>query len=225
MTKRGVIMRIKDGLYHRIPYEQEPDNYFPNWHLAAEAIVQPKEYYIGFYSALDVHGLITQPAMAEQVVTNEQIKPKVKQVKKVRFEFITLSENRFFGYKKHWIDDFRKVNCSDLEKTFLDCLYKPDYAGGITEITKALYKCREKLNPTRFQHYLEKYNTQAVYKRLGFIIGTLGLFPELQMFIATKISSSYAPLDPSLDKHGNYNSKWGVIDNIDFKTVLNSIQT
>lgn len=225
MTKRGVIMRIKEGLYHRIPYEQKPDQYVPNWHLTAEAMVKPKEYYVGFYSALDIHGLITQPSMVEQVITHEQVKPKVQQVKNVRFEFITLSEKRFFGYKKHWIDDFHKVNCSDLEKTFLDCLYKPDYAGGITEITKALYKSREKLQPTRFQEYLEKFNTQVVYKRLGFIISTLELYPELQKFITGKISSSYAPLDPSLEKHGNYSSKWGIIDNIDFKTVLDSIKT
>lgn len=225
MAKRGLIMRIKDGLYHRIPYEQQPDQYFPNWHLTAEAIAKPKEYYIGFYSALNIHGLITQPAMTEQVVTWERVKPKTQQVKNVRFEFITLSKKRFFGYKKHWINDFRKVYCSDLEKTFLDCLYKPDYAGGITEITKALYKSKEKLQPTRFQDYLEKFNTQVVYKRLGFIISTLELYPELQKFIAGKISSSYAPLDPSLDKHGHYNSKWGIIDNIDFKTVLDSIKT
>lgn len=93
MTKRGLIMRIKEGLYHRIPYEQHPDQYFPNWHLTAEAMVQPKEYYIGFYSALDIHGLITQPSMVEQVVTHEQVKPKIQQVKNVRFEFITLSKS------------------------------------------------------------------------------------------------------------------------------------
>lgn len=225
MTKRGVIMRIKEGLYHRIPYEHSPDQYFPNWHLTAEAMMQNKEYYIGFYSALDIHGLITQPSMTEQVVTHEQVKPKSQKVKNVRFEFITLSKNRFFGYKKFWIDDFHKVNCSDLEKTFLDCLYKPDYVGGITEMTRALYKCRENLQPAKFQNYLEKFNTQVVYKRLGFIIGTLGLLPELQEFIAGKISSSYVPLDPSLGKHGNYNSRWSIIDNVDFKTVLNSLNT
>ncbi len=225
MTKRGVIMRIKEGLYHRIPYEQDPNQYFPNWHLTAEAMVQPKDYYIGFYSALDIHGLITQPSMVEQVVTHEQVKPKVQQVKNVRFEFITLSEKRFFGYKKKWIDDFHKVNCSDLEKTFLDCLYKPDYAGGITEITKALYKSREKLQPSRFQEYLENFNTQAVYKRLGFIIDQLGLFPELQDFISGSITPSYAPLDPSATKYGHHHSQWGIIDNMNFKTALKSIET
>jgi predicted transcriptional regulator of viral defense system len=233
MTKRGLIMRIKDGLYHRIPYEQQPGQYFPNWHMTAEAMAHPKEYYIGFYSALEIHGLITQPSMNEQVVTRERIKPKTQKVKNasteqgrsVRVEFTTLSISRFFGYKKHWIDDFHKVNCSDLEKTFLDCFYIPDYAGGITEITKALYKCREKLQPTKFQEYLVKFDSQAVYKRLGFIFNELDLFQELQGFISEKISSSYTPLDPSLTKHGNYSSKWGIIDNIDFEIVLDFIKT
>ncbi len=225
MAKRGVIMRIKEGLYHRIPYEQHPDQYFPNWHLTAEAMVQPKEHYIGFYSALDIHGLITQPSMVEQVVTHEQVKPKVQQVNNIRFVFITLSEKRFFGYKKYWIDDFHKVNCSDLEKTFLDCLYKPDYAGGITEITKALYKSRDKLRPVKFQDYLENFNTQAVYKRLGFIVNQLGLFPELQDFISRNITPSYAPLDPSSTKYGHHHSQWGIIDNMNFKNALKSIET
>ncbi|MDH5603830.1 MAG: transcriptional regulator [Cyclobacteriaceae bacterium] len=225
MAKRGLVMRIKDGLYHRVPYEQQPDQYFPNWHLTAEAIAQSREYYIGFYSALDIHGLITQPSMVEQVVTLERVKPKIQRVRNVRFEFINLNKKRFFGYKKYWIDDFHKVNCSDLEKTFLDCLYSPDYAGGIMEISRALYKSGDKLQPAKFQEYLEKYNTQAVYKRLGFMIAGFGLFPELQDFIAGKISSSYTPLDPTLDKLGNYVPKWGIVDNIDFITALNSIRT
>ena len=86
MTKRGVIMRIKAGLYYRIPFEQKLDQYFPNWHMTAEAMVQPKDYYIGFYSALDIHGLITQPSIVEQVVCQEQVKPRTQQVKNVRFE-------------------------------------------------------------------------------------------------------------------------------------------
>jgi predicted transcriptional regulator of viral defense system len=225
MTKRGLIMRIKEGLYHPIPFEKDPGQYFPNWHLTADAIAQPKKYYIGFYSALDIYGLITQPSMVEMVVTCVQVKPKIQRVKNVRFEFITLNEKRFFGFKKQWIDDFHKVYCSDREKTFLDCLFKPDLAGGITEITKALYKSRENLQPARFQEYLVKYDTEAVYKRLGYILDLLELFPEVQSFIKGRITTSYTPLDPTVDKHGHYSAKWGIIDNIDFKNSLASLRT
>lgn len=225
MVQRGLLMRIKDGVYSRIPYEQNAETYFPNWHLTAEAMVQPKEYYIGFYSALAIHGLITQPSLVEQVVTKEQMHPQNKLVKNVRFEFITLGEARFFGYSKTWIDDFHKVNCSDLEKTFIDCLYIPGHGGGITEIAKAFYKTREKINPERMQEYLEKFNVQAVNKRLGFILEQLGLFPELRNYIAGKITSSYTPMDPSLPPKGNHYSKWKLIDNIDFRIVRHSLYT
>src|SRR5690606_21380091 len=100
-----------------------------------------------------------------------------------------------------------------------------DYAGGITEITKGLYKSRERLQPIKFQEYLKNFNTQVVYKRLGFIVDQLGLFPELQNFISRNITPSYAPLDPSATKYGHHYSQWGIIDNMNFKTALDSIET
>ena len=225
MTKRGLLMRMKEDLYHRIPYEQDSETYFPNWHMAAEAIISPKEYYIGLYSALAIHGLITQPSLVEQVITQQQVKPQHQQVKNVRFEFITMNEERFFGYEKKWIDDFNKVNCSDLEKTFIDCLYLPSRAGGITEIAKAFYKSKDKLQPQRFLEYLEKFNTQAVNKRLGFMLEQLKLFPDVQKSIAENISPSYTPIDPSLPLKGKHYSRWKIIDNFDFQIVRQSINT
>ncbi len=61
------------------------------------------------------------------------------------FQFIYHNEKHFFGTKKIWIDNFNKVVCSDLEKTIIDCLFKPDYAGGIVEIARAIYIFRDKI--------------------------------------------------------------------------------
>jgi predicted transcriptional regulator of viral defense system len=225
MTKRGLILRIKDGLYNVIPYEKNSEEYFPNWHLAAQAIAEPQAYYIGFYSALDIHGLITQPSLTEQAVTEKQIVPKYQIVKKVKFEFITLNKKRFFGYEKTWIDDFNKVYCSDLEKTFVDCLYKPNYANGITEIIKAIYKSREKINTDKILMYLEKFDAQVVYKRLGFILKQLDILQPITYEIKSKLSNSYTLLDPSLPKQGKHHSEWRIIDNVGIDTAVNSILT
>lgn len=225
MTNRGLILRIKDGLYNIIPYEKNSEEYFPNWHLAAEAIMQPEDFYIGFYSALDVHGLITQPSLKEQIVTGKQITPKIHIVKKVKFEFITLTEKRFFGYEKKWIDDFNKIHCSDLEKTIVDCLYKPNYANGITEIIKAIYKSREKINSDKMVRHLEKFDAQVVYKRLGFILRHFGILSALTKEIQSKLSNSYALLDPSFPKGGKHYSEWKIVDNVGIESVLESIGT
>lgn len=225
MTNRGLILRIKDGLYNVIPYEKNSEEYFPNWHLTAQAIVKPKKYYIGFYTALDIHGLITQPSLIEQVVTEKQIVPKHKMIKNVKFEFIKLSSKRFFGYQKTWIDDFNKVYCSDYEKTIIDCLYKPSSAGGIPEIVKALYKIRNEINQDKMLSYLEKFDAQVVYKRLGFILSHLDEYELLRKEMRSKLSNSYTLLDPSLPKKGKHFSEWKIIDNADINSAINGIIT
>ena len=145
MVKRGLLMRVKDGLYYVIPFEQDSETFMPDWHLLSQYLVGDAEYYIGYFSALQIHSLTTQPNLKEQIVVNKQIKPSTLLVKGIPFQFIYHNEEHFFGNKKTWIDSFNKVQCSDLEKTFIDCLFKPQYAGGITEIAKAIHKSKDKL--------------------------------------------------------------------------------
>lgn len=225
MISRGLLMRIKDGLYHVIPYEMDSSNYFPNWHLTAQAMVQSKHYYIGFYSTLDLHGLITQPSQFEQIVVFERMLPKVQQVGAVNFEFITFSEDHFFGFKNQWIDDYNKVCFSELEKTIIDCLYIPRYAGGIAEITKSIYKCREQINTDKLFNYLERFKVQAVNKRLGFIVQNLELLSDFRKDLASTIRGGYIQLEPSLPKNGRHHSNWKILDNIDITTVIKSLTT
>jgi len=77
MTKRGLLMRLKEGIYHIIPYESDPTSFMPDWHLIAEHLVNDANHYIGYYSALQIHNLITQPSMKEQIVVSRQIRPTV----------------------------------------------------------------------------------------------------------------------------------------------------
>ena len=224
MVDNGLLMRIQKGHYHVIPFDQDRNEYFPNWHKMGEALVG-ENYYVGFYSAMEIHGLITQPSLVEYVVTQKRIPVKSKKVGNARLEFVNFNENHFFGYEKKWIDDFNQVYCSDLEKTFIDCLYKPDYSGGIQEIIKALYQCKDKIDTKKMETYLEKFNTQVVFKRLGFICDKFNILEDLQQFILNKISESYTLLDPSIPTQGKCNSKWKVIDNIDINSTLTSIQS
>jgi predicted transcriptional regulator of viral defense system len=225
MVKRGLLIRLKGGLFNVIPYEKDSNIYFPNWHLAAEAMVKPANYYIGFYSALDIHGLITQPSLVEQIVTERQVYPKHQEIKKVSFEFITLSPKRFFGYNKTWIDDYNKVSCSDIEKTIIDCLYLPGYANGISEILKAIYAGKNKIDPGKMLTYLEKFGSIPVYKRLGFILMHLNLMPELVNSIRQHTGKSYTLLDSSLPNKGEYNAEWKITDNTGIESILNSLST
>lgn len=38
MTKRGLLMRLKQGVYYIIPYESDPVSFMPDWHLIVEKL-------------------------------------------------------------------------------------------------------------------------------------------------------------------------------------------
>src|SRR5665647_2119247 len=153
MTKRGLLMRLKEWVYYIIPYEQNAELFMPDWHLIAEYLVKDAQHYIGYYSALQIHNLITQPSLKQQIVVAKQIRPSTINVKDVPFQFIYHNPDHFFGVKKIWFDNFHKVKCSDLEKTFIDCLFKPDYAGGIVEIARAIYISKDKIQFDKLLEY------------------------------------------------------------------------
>lgn len=225
MTKRGLLMRLKNGIYYVIPYEADAENFMPDWHLIVENLVKDVQYYIGYYSALQIHNLITQPSLKEQIVVSKQIRPSEIKIKNVPFQYIYHNEKHFFGYKKIWTDSFNKVLCSDLEKTIIDCLYKPDYAGGIVEIAKAIHTSKEKIKFDILLEYVKKFDSQAVIKRLGFLLEMLEIKSEIIVDLQKIKTASYIVLDTKLPMDGKYNKRWSIQQNIDTNTIKSAIYT
>jgi len=216
---------LKDGVYYIIPYEQNAESFMPDWHLAAEHIVNHSKHYIGYYSALQIHDLITQPSLKEQIVVSRQLRPSELKIKNIPFQFIYHNDKHFFGFKKIWIDNFNKVLCSDLEKTFIDCLFKPDYAGGIVEVARALFISKDKIQFDKLLEYAKKFDSQAVIKRLGFLLEVLeiktGIINELQEIK----TASYVVLDTELPKTGKCVNKWSIQQNLEIETIKSAIYT
>lgn len=225
MTRRGLLMRVKRGLYYVIPYEQNPESFMPDWHLLVEHLVQDANYYIGYYSALQIHNLITQPSLKEQIVVAKQIRPSTIKIKEIPFQFIFHNEKHFFGIKKIWIDNFHKVICSDLEKTIIDCLFKPDYAGGIIEIAHAIYLSRDKIRFSVLLEYTSRFNSQAVLKRLGFLLETLEIVTDIIDELQKLKTKSIVLLDTELPKSGKIITKWSIQQNIEIETIKDAIYT
>ena len=224
MTDAGLLMRVREGVYYIIPYEQDSEMFMPDWHLMAEPLAR-QNYYIGYYSALQIHQLITQPSLKEQIVINKQIKPSEIEIKNVKFQFIYHNKNHFFGYKKVWIDKFNRVWCSDLEKTIIDCLYKPDYAGGIVEIAKAIIMVKDIINFEILLNYIIKFDSQSVIKRLGYLLELLKIETPIIDTLQKQRSNSISILDTEMPKVGKILSRWSIQQNIDIETIKNSILT
>jgi predicted transcriptional regulator of viral defense system len=223
MTKRGLLMRLKEGKYYIIPYEQDSRSFMPDWHLAAECLASGSNHYIGYYSALQILDLTTQPSLKEQIIVSKQIRPSVITIKGIPFQFIFHNENHFFGYKKTWIDSYNKVNCSDLEKTIVDCLFKPGYAGGIVEVSRAIYVSKEQINFKRLLEYVKRFNSQAVIKRMGFLFELLGIQNSITDELQQLKTASYILLDTELPKRGKMFSRWSIQQNLESDTIKSAI--
>ena len=224
LARKGTLTRLMRGLYTVNPRVDRNLKHMPSWHKVAAAMAYPRDYYIGFYSALQLHELITQPALREYLVMTEQVSPKVRKILDVPFEMICLKQDRFFGYKKTWINDHDKGYCSDLEKTIIDCLSKPKYAGGIEGIVKAIDKARHKIKANVLIEYAIKFDAQSVMKRLGYVLDGMELFATVQNILQELISESYTKLDPSLKIKGKFHRKWRIEDNLDIKELLQTMK-
>ncbi len=225
MVKRGLLMRLKKGLYYIIPFEKDAEIFMPDWHIIAGNLVRGGDHYIGYYSALQIHNLITQPSLKEQIVVSKQIRPSTIKIKGVDFQFIFHNEKHFFGSKKIWIDSFNKVLCSDLEKTFVDCLFKPDYAGGIVEVARAIYASKDKIRFDKLLEYAEKFKSQAVIKRLGFLLEILEIETDIIPKMNKLKTDSYVILDTELPKSGKMISRWSIQQNLETETIKSAIYT
>jgi predicted transcriptional regulator of viral defense system len=219
MVRRGLLLRLKKGLYHLIPYEQESETFMPEWHLLAEPLTKGTQHYIGYYSALQIHDLITQPSLKEQIVVSKQLRPSQIDIRGITFQFIYHNKEHFFGAKRIWVDSYNKVWCSDLEKTFVDCLFKPNYSGGIVEIAKAIYASKDKINFTRLFEYANKFNSKTVIKRLGYLLELLEINTEITEQLQKITTSSNVLLDPELPPSGTRCSRWSIQKNLDSETI------
>lgn len=84
---------------------------------------------------------------------------------RVNYQIVRVKQDKFFGIRKEWIEEV-PVSITDMEKTLVDCLDKPHYAG-IIEAAKALNN--GSLDYTGLTAYATKIGNFAVIRRLGYL--------------------------------------------------------
>jgi predicted transcriptional regulator of viral defense system len=115
------------------------------------------------------------------------------------------------------------VQCSDLEKTIIDCLFRPQYAGGITEITKAIHKSKDKVDYPKLLKYARQFNSQAVIKRLGFLLELLKIDNPVIDKLQKLRTNSFVLLEPSYPKEGKTIFRWAIHQNLDNDSILSPV--
>lgn len=225
LVKKKWLIRLTKGKYLIIPLEAgEEGEHTENWFVIARHLIEPKLYYLSHYSALDIHEMLTQPALT--VFISSPIRRIPKKILGATFRFVYTKPEDLWGLEDSWVTPSQQVKTSDLERTIIDCLDRPDLCGGISEIAKGIWTKRNEIDYEKLIDYALKYGRKSVIKRLGFILETYSLGSKgTSLRLKKKLTSSYTLLDPSLPASGKFKSAWKVRANIEPEELIDITKT
>ena len=189
LIRKGWLSRIVGGKYMLLPPEHGPENLGENNSLAlAAAAVDPS--YIGWWSAAAWHGFTTQKPMTVFVAVLRQTPPRMIEGSDIRF--IKVTPRKFFGHRPYDVYG-RSVSISSPEKTLVDCLDRPDLAGGAAELTRITDSALPGINMPELLAAAHSMKSKALLQRLGFLSDLVGrpLPDEARQSLRNAIPKSY----------------------------------
>ena len=225
LVGRGIATRLKPGLFVLVPFELGHERqYVGDPLLIAREMMNGKPHYVSHASAMEIHGLLTQPHLGTMITT--PVFHRSLTVQGLPFRFVRCRKSDMFGLIEHWASKQETVLISSLERTLIDGLKSPGYCGGILEVAKGLWIRRQDVNIPLLIRYGQKLKVGAVLQRLGFLLQTYELGDRKEQDILQKtLTDTYVLLDPTLPAEGHYLRRWRLRLNVTPEEMLAVVRT
>ena len=225
LARRGVLTHLGQGLYRLIPFELgSTREYLGNPFVIVRELARDADYYISHASAMDIHGMLTQPQLVVYATSPKPIRSR--DVLGTEFRFVRCKPRHFFGTLEHWADKQQKIVVSDPERTVLDGLKQPRYVGGITEVAKGLWMRRDVLSVHKLVDYALRLRIGAVVRRLGFLLELYDFGPSTELDrLLDELTLTYMLLDPLLPPEGKHLSRWRLRLNVTAEELRAVVRT
>jgi predicted transcriptional regulator of viral defense system len=225
LVDRGVVTRLKPGLFILVPFELGKETeYAGNPLVLARELVNGNDYYLSHGTAMEIHGMVTQPQLVIHVATPKKI--RTMHVMGTEFRFIPCKSEWFFGLIHHWVTKQEKVVISDLERTVIDGFRQPEHCGGVSEVAKGIWMRREAIHVNRLIEYALKIDVGAVIRRLGYIMELCEIGSQADRKILLRhLTDTYVRLDPELPAEGKFIRRWRLQLNLPADELLSVVRT
>jgi predicted transcriptional regulator of viral defense system len=165
LVRKGWLTRLTAGRYMLLPPERGAEHIGENNPLAvASAVVE--ESYVGWWSAAAFHGFTTQQPATVFVAVRRQTPARTIEDAEIRF--VTIPSRKFFGFNTYSVYG-RNTRISDPEKTLIDCVDRPDLAGGPTELTRIVHTAMAEIDPEKLVAAAMQMKSTSLLQRLGFL--------------------------------------------------------
>ena len=170
LRRKGWLERASWGKYLLIPPDQGPEALGESNLLAlASRIIEP--YYIGYGTAAAHYGLTTQHRNVIWLVTPVHLRDR--KVGDAEVRIVNPVSRKFFGFGPVDVLGY-KVVISDREKTAIDCIDRPELAGGLGEAAYILAMASRRFDWGKGADYLERIGSAPLARRFGWLADHLG---------------------------------------------------
>jgi predicted transcriptional regulator of viral defense system len=208
LQRAGWVVRLNAGQYAIVPLEAG-NQAIPtaNRLVIARALAGSALYYVSHDSALEAHNMLTRPVTIVTVTTTRRLGSR--SVLAVPYRFVAARPENLWGFAPVWVMPQEQVQVSDLERTILDGLARPDLCAGVSEVATGLWMRRDDLDWKKLVTYAHRLGNQAAAKRLGYLLELYELGTEAALAsLHDLVGPSYAPLEPLLPSNGHYLARW-----------------
>ena len=225
LTEAGWLVRLTAGRYAIVPLSSG-DAALPqrNRYVIARDLLGESPYYISHESALDIHNMLTRPIT--RVIATTPRRLKKREIMSMSYRFVSAPLLSLWGYEPNWVTPYEQVNVSDLERTILDCLNRPDLCAGVSQAAVGLWIRQDDFKWDILGRYARKLGRHSVAQRLGYLLDLFDLgIPSLIEDLQKMVASHYACLDPFLPAQGSYLARWRLRINIEPETLETIVRT
>lgn len=120
-------------------------------------------------------------------------------------------------------DGYIPIRITDRERTLIDSLQAPDYAGGIVNVLRAWRMGLDFINLDRIVDYTERYNVGIIRNRVGFIAESLGLsHPRFDVWARESVRGGSSKLVSSAPFSSDYSKRWNISLNASIGELVES---
>jgi predicted transcriptional regulator of viral defense system len=221
LVRKGWLIRLVAGRYLLLPPEHGPTNLGENNALAVASAIAEQSY-IAWWSAAAYYGFTTQKPMTVTVAVRRQMPTRIIEGTEIRF--ITVVPRKFFGFSSETLYD-RPIKISTKAKTVVDCLDRPDLAGGPSELARIVLGASDAVLFADALIAAQRMKSIALLQRLGALSDLTGwaMSPALRKQLRCAIPKSARTTlgRQERDAHDiGYIPEWGLSINLPQRDLL-----
>jgi len=224
LRRSGKLLHPQRGIYVVVPPTKiNEKNFQPDKYLIASKIQTP--YYLGYHTALEIYGSAYSNYNEAYIVVTPEKKFRGFEFKNIRYRPVFNSNHNIDLKKLNHRN--QKIVISSQSRTFLDCIERPEYAGGWEECLKSL-ELLSGVNSKELRQSLQFIGKDMLFRKTGLILNLLeenpyykGILKDLEIYLKKKIGKSAMYLikgsKSELDK------RWNLYVPINFKEILRGV--